>query len=177
MAEDGWNARDPTKVSLAYTLDSEWRNRSTFIRGREEIVQFLSGKWEREKEYRLVKELFAYTGNRIAVRFQYEYQDASGQWHRAYGNENWEFADNGLMRTRQASINDVPIQADERQQQPQRQQPQQPQQQQQRQQQQQQSQQQQQRQQQQQQQQRQSQQQQRQQQSQPQHRQQQQQNE
>ncbi|CAE8650371.1 unnamed protein product [Polarella glacialis] len=118
MAEDGWNARDPTKVSLAYTLDSEWRNGSTFIRGREEIVQFLSGKWEREKEYRLVKELFAYTGNRIAVRFQYEYQDANGQWHRAYGNENWEFADNGLMRTRQASINDVPIQADERQQQP-----------------------------------------------------------
>jgi uncharacterized protein len=109
MAEDTWNTKDPAKVSLAYTPDTEWRNRSAFINGREEVVQFLTEKWEREHEYKLKKELWAYTGNRIAVRFEYEYHDETGNWFRAYGNENWEFDENGLMQKRYASINDVPI--------------------------------------------------------------------
>jgi nuclear transport factor 2 (NTF2) superfamily protein len=108
-AEDGWNSRDPQRVSLAYTTDSEWRNRDRFLRGREEIVAFLTEKWERELDYALRKSLWAFAGNRIAVRFQYEFHDADGNWWRAYGNENWEFAENGLMRRREASINDVPI--------------------------------------------------------------------
>ncbi|GAA1911660.1 nuclear transport factor 2 family protein [Streptantibioticus ferralitis] len=113
-AEDAWNTRDPEKVSLAYTEDSEWRNRDLFINGRAEIVAFLTDKWARELDYRLRKELWAYTGNRIAVRFEYEWHDAQGQWFRSYGNENWEFDDNGLMRKRYASINDVRITADQR---------------------------------------------------------------
>jgi nuclear transport factor 2 (NTF2) superfamily protein len=114
LAEDAWNTRDPRKVALAYTEDSEWRNRDRFLRGREEIVAFLTDKWQRELGYRLRKELWAYTGNRIAVRFAYEYHDADGRWFRAYGNENWEFDDNGLMSKRYASINDLPIAAAER---------------------------------------------------------------
>ncbi|MFJ8584553.1 DUF1348 family protein [Streptomyces sp. NPDC093595] len=114
LAEDAWNTRDPRKVALAYTEDSEWRNRDLFLRGREEIVAFLTDKWRRELGYRLRKELWAYTGNRIAVRFAYEYHDADGRWFRAYGNENWEFADSGLMSKRYASINDLPITAAER---------------------------------------------------------------
>ena len=113
-AEDAWNTRDPERVSLAYTEDSEWRNRDVFLKGRAEIVAFLTAKWEKELDYRLRKELWAYTGNRIAVRFEYEFHDADGQWFRAYGNENWEFDGNGLMRKRYASINDVPITADQR---------------------------------------------------------------
>ncbi|SFJ34095.1 hypothetical protein SAMN04515648_3585 [Phyllobacterium sp. CL33Tsu] len=113
-AEDGWNSRDPQRVSLAYTPDSSWRNRSTFIRGRDEIVAFLTAKWVRELDYRLIKELWAFTDNRIAVRFAYEYHDDSGNWFRAYGNENWEFDQNGLMRERYASINDLPIKESER---------------------------------------------------------------
>ena len=113
-AEDAWNTRDPQRVSLAYTVDSSWRNRAEFIKGREEIVAFLTRKWNREMEYRLVKELWAFAGNRIAVRFAYEWHDDSGQWFRAYGNENWEFDENGLMRLRIASINDLPIRADQR---------------------------------------------------------------
>jgi uncharacterized protein len=109
MAEDAWNTRDPERVSLAYTADSEWRNRSEFPRGRAEIVQFLKRKWARELEYRLIKELWAFEASRIAVRFAYEWRDDSGQWYRAYGNENWEFDDNGLMKKRYASINDLPI--------------------------------------------------------------------
>ncbi len=109
MAEDGWNSRDPQKVSMAYTSDSQWRNRSEFPVGREQIQSFLQRKWAKEKEYRLVKELWAFTNNRIAVRFAYEWHDESGQWFRSYGNENWEFDDNGLMKTRHASINDLPI--------------------------------------------------------------------
>jgi uncharacterized protein len=109
MAEDAWNSRDAERVSLAYTPDSRWRNRSHFITGREEIVRFLSDKWRRELDYRLIKELWAYTDNRIAVRFQYEYHNGDGAWFRAYGNENWEFDESGLMRRREASINDVPI--------------------------------------------------------------------
>jgi len=109
MAEDAWNSRDPVKVSLAYTEDSVWRNRSEFINGRDEIVQFLTRKWDKERDYRLIKEIWAHGENRIAVRFAYEWRDHSGQWFRAYGNENWEFADNGLMERRLASINDVPI--------------------------------------------------------------------
>ena len=108
-AEDGWNSRNPEKVAQAYTEDSWWRNRSTFLQGRREIVDFLAGKWDRELEYRLIKELWAHDGNRIAVRFAYEFHDTDGQWFRAYGNENWQFDDNGLMRWRHASINDVPI--------------------------------------------------------------------
>lgn len=108
-AEDGWNSRNPEKVSLAYSIDSEWRNRDTFVKGRNQIVEFLTGKWEKELEYRLTKQLWAFTDNRIAVRFQYEYHDAEGNWYRAYGNENWEFDDTGLMRRREASINDYPI--------------------------------------------------------------------
>lgn len=114
LAEDGWNSRDPAKVALAYTVDSRWRNRSEFINGREEIIAFLTKKWEKEREYRLTKELFAFHENHIAVRFAYEWQDADGNWFRAYGNENWEFAENGQMRVRHASINDVPIEESER---------------------------------------------------------------
>ena len=110
MAEDAWNHRDPVKVSLAYTEDSRWRNRSEFFQGREAIVAFLTRKWEKEREYRLIKDLHAFTGNRIAVRFRYEWHDADGQWWRSYGNENWEFEEGGLMRRREASINDVAIQ-------------------------------------------------------------------
>ena len=113
-AEDAWNSRDPLRVSLAYTEDSQWRNRDQFVQGRNEIQKFLAGKWERELDYRLTKSLWSFTDNRIAVRFQYEYHDAAGQWFRAYGNELWEFDDAGLMRRREASINDVPISADER---------------------------------------------------------------
>ncbi len=114
MAEDGWNSRDPGKVSLAYTSDSVWRNRSEFLRGRSEIVEFLTRKWAKELEYRLIKELWAYTDNRIAVRFAYEWHDDKGTWFRSYGNENWEFAENGLMRRRIASINDLEISEDQR---------------------------------------------------------------
>jgi uncharacterized protein len=108
-AEDAWNSRDPQRVSLAYTPDSEWRNRDRFLRGREEIVAFLADKWERELDYALRKSLWAFTDNHIAVRFQYECRDRDGNWWRAYGNENWEFAENGLMRRREASINDLAI--------------------------------------------------------------------
>lgn len=114
MAEDGWNSRDPERVALAYTIDSQWRNRSEFPRGREQIRTFLAGKWQREQQYRLIKELWAHTDNRIAVRFAYEWHDANGQWFRSYGNENWEFDDQGLMRQRYASINDLPITEEER---------------------------------------------------------------
>ena len=109
LAEDGWNTRDPEKVSLAYTVDSRWRNRAEFAIGREQIVAFLARKWTRELDYRLIKELWAFHGNRIAVRFAYEYHDDSGNWFRAYGNENWEFDEQGLMSTRHASINELPI--------------------------------------------------------------------
>ena len=108
-AEDAWNSTDPQRVSLAYTENSHWRNRDRFITGRAEIVTFLTEKWAREQHYRLIKELWAYSENRIAVRFAYEWQDAAGQWFRAYGNENWQFDANGLMETRHASINDLPI--------------------------------------------------------------------
>ena len=113
-AEDAWNSKDPVKVSKAYTVDTEWRNRSMFINGRQEVVAFLSRKWKKEKDYKLRKELWAYSDNRIAVRFEYEYQNEHGQWFRAYGNENWEFDANGLMRKRFASINDLPIEEKER---------------------------------------------------------------
>ena len=108
-AEDAWNSRDPVKVSLAYTPDSAWRNRAEFFSGRDAIVAFLQRKWARELDYRLIKEVWAFTDNRIAVRFAYEWRDDSGSWFRSYGNENWEFAANGLMRRRVASINDLPI--------------------------------------------------------------------
>jgi nuclear transport factor 2 (NTF2) superfamily protein len=108
-AEDGWNGCNPDRVALAYTEDSRWRNRSEFINGRAEIVAFLTRKWQQEREYRLIKELWAFTEDRIAVRFAYEYHDAAGDWFRAYGNENWEFDAGGLMRVRHASINDLPI--------------------------------------------------------------------
>lgn len=114
LAEDGWNSRDPKRVALAYTEDCPWRNRAEFIQGREEIEALLSRKWTRELEYRLVKELWAYTENRIAVRFAYEFHDDSGQWFRAYGNENWEFNEEGLMQRRIASINEHPILESER---------------------------------------------------------------
>lgn len=114
MAEDGWNSRNPDAVSLAYTEDSVWRNRAEFLQGRPAIVAFLTGKWRRESEYRLIKELWAFTENRIAVRFAYEWQDWSGQWWRSYGNENWEFDAEGLMRMRIASINDLEIQEHDR---------------------------------------------------------------
>jgi nuclear transport factor 2 (NTF2) superfamily protein len=109
LAEDGWNSRDPAKVALAYAIDSRWRNRSEFINGRDEIIAFLSRKWNRELDYRLIKELWAFTGNRIGVRFAYEWHDDSGNWYRSYGNENWEFNGDGLMAVRHASINDLPI--------------------------------------------------------------------
>ena len=108
-AEDAWNSRDPERVSLAYTVDTEWRNRSDFVNGRAAVVEFLRGKWSRELDYRLRKELWAFQGNRVAVRFEYEFHDASGQWWRAYGNENWEFDELGFMRRRYASINDLKI--------------------------------------------------------------------
>ncbi|MGW5861443.1 nuclear transport factor 2 family protein [Streptomyces sp. NPDC055239] len=110
LAEDGWNSRDPEKVALAYSKDSRWRNRAEFVTGRDAIVAFLSRKWDRELDYRLIKELWAHDGNRIAVRFAYEWRDDSGHWYRSYGNENWEFDDDGLMRVRHACINDLPIQ-------------------------------------------------------------------
>lgn len=109
MAENGWNSKDPKKVALAYTVDSVWRNRATFITGRPAIVKFLTEKWARELEYRLIKELWAFTDNRIAVRFAYEWRNDSSQWFRSFGNENWEFAEDGLMQLRIASINDLPI--------------------------------------------------------------------
>lgn len=109
MAENGWNSKDPAKVSLAYTVDSVWRNRFEFLTGRDAIVEFLIKKWENESNYRLIKELWAYTDNRIAVRFAYEWQDDKGNWFRSYGNENWEFNEYGYMHKRIASINDLPI--------------------------------------------------------------------
>ena len=114
LAEDGWNSRDPARVSLVYTPDSIWRNRAEFPRGREEIVAFLTRKWARELDYRLIKELWAFTDSRIAVRFAYEWHDDSGHWFRSYGNENWEFDAQGLMHHRYASINDLPIKEGER---------------------------------------------------------------
>ncbi|MFS8036781.1 DUF1348 family protein [Xanthobacter sp. AM11] len=109
LAEDGWNTRDPERVSLAYTPESRWRNRSDFLVGRPAIVAFLAAKWQKERDYRLIKELWGLNANRIAVRFQYEWHDADGAWFRSYGNEQWEFDENGLMRRREASINDVAI--------------------------------------------------------------------
>lgn len=114
MAEDAWNTRDPERVAGAYTENSKWRNRAEFFEGREAIVAFLKRKWAKELDYRLIKELWAFHDNRIAVRFQYEWHDDSGQWYRAYGNEQWEFDENGLMRRREASINDVRIAESER---------------------------------------------------------------
>ncbi len=114
LAEDGWNSRKHEKVSLAYTVDTKWRNRSTFVNNREEAAAFLKGKWEKELEYRLIKELWAFTENRIAVRYAYEWHDDSGNWFRSYGNENWEFDENGLMQNRFACINDLPIKESER---------------------------------------------------------------
>jgi uncharacterized protein len=114
MAEDGWNSRDPERVALAYTPESTWRNRAEFLSGREEIVQFLKRKWSKELDYRLIKELWVFGDARIAVRFAYEWHDDSGSWFRSYGNENWEFDENGLMQRRIASINDLPIQESER---------------------------------------------------------------
>jgi len=114
LAEDAWNSRDPERVSKAYSIDSQWRNRSEFINGREQIVGFLTAKWKRELDYRLKKEYWAHSGNRIAVRFEYEFRDADGRWFRAYGNENWEFDDDGLMTRRFASINDLEIEEKDR---------------------------------------------------------------
>jgi uncharacterized protein len=114
LAEDAWNTRNPEKVALAYTPDTEWRNRSEFLNGRQQVIQFLTRKWQRELDYKLKKELWAFTGHRIAVRFEYEFHDADGQWYRAYGNENWEFDDNGLMKKRYASINDLAIKEEDR---------------------------------------------------------------
>ena len=114
LAEDAWNSQDPEKISKAYTVDSEWRNRDQFVNGRDEIVKFLATKWERELNYKLKKEYWAHTENRIAVRFEYEYQTKEGNWFRAYGNENWEFDENGLMRKRFASINDLAIKEEDR---------------------------------------------------------------
>jgi len=113
-AEDAWNTRDPEKISLAYTPDSEWRNRTEFVTGRKEIKSLLKRKWIKELDYRLKKELWSFRDNRISVRFEYEWQDDSGQWYRSYGNEQWEFADNGLMQRRYASINDLPIKESDR---------------------------------------------------------------
>jgi nuclear transport factor 2 (NTF2) superfamily protein len=113
-AENGWNNKDPQKVSLAYTVDSQWRNRSSFVNGRDEIVEFLTEKWQKEIDYKLIKELWAFTENRIAVRYAYEYKNAEGQWFRAYGNENWEFDEFGLMKNRYACINDLAIEEKDR---------------------------------------------------------------
>ena len=109
LAEDAWNSKDPERIALAYTIDTEWRNRTDFINGRDEVKEFLKGKWEKELDYKLKKELWGFRENRMAVRFEYEYRNQAGQWFRAYGNENWEFDENGLMRKRFASINDLPI--------------------------------------------------------------------
>lgn len=114
LAEDGWNSRDPVKVALAYTTDTQWRNRAEFIHGRAEAQAFLERKWKKEQEYRLIKELWAFEGNRIAVRYAYEWHDDSGNWFRSYGNENWEFNEDGLMQRRFACLNDLPIREDER---------------------------------------------------------------
>jgi uncharacterized protein len=114
LAEDGWNSRDPEKVALAYSVDSAWRNRSEFVTGREAIIGFLKRKWARELDYRLIKELWSFHDNRIAVRFAYEWHDDSGNWFRSYGNENWEFNPDGLMQRRYASINDLPIKESDR---------------------------------------------------------------
>ncbi|NKQ10500.1 nuclear transport factor 2 family protein [Pseudomonas sp. SST3] len=114
LAEDGWNSRDPAKVALAYSLDTRWRNRAEFPNGRDEARMFLERKWAKELEYRLIKELWAFTDNRIAVRYAYEWHDDSGNWYRSYGNENWEFSEDGLMLNRFASINDLPINESER---------------------------------------------------------------
>jgi uncharacterized protein len=114
MAEDAWNSKDPVKVSQAYTVDSIWRNRSEMIQGRESIQSFLKQKWDKEKDYRLIKDLWTFSDTKIAVRFQYEYHDESGQWYRAYGNELWQFDENGLMKRREASINDLKIKPEER---------------------------------------------------------------
>jgi len=114
MAEDGWNGRDPAKVAMAYTLDTKWRNRAHFVTNRQEAEAFLTAKWIRENEYRLIKELWAFRGNRIAVRYAYEWRDDSGNWYRSYGNENWEFSDVGLMQNRYASINDLWITEEQR---------------------------------------------------------------
>lgn len=114
MAENGWNGKDPSKVALAYTEDSKWRNRSEIFSGREAIIEFLQRKWAKESEYRLIKELWAYTDNHIAVRFAYEWHDSTGQWYRSYGNENWSFDENGLMQSRHASINDLAINESDR---------------------------------------------------------------
>ena len=113
-AEDAWNSKDPIRISKAYTLDTEWRNRNQFINGRKEVQDFLADKWKNELDYKLKKELWAFNDNRIAVRFEYEYRDKNGQWYRAYGNENWEFDENGLMKKRFASINDLKIKETER---------------------------------------------------------------
>ena len=114
LAEDGWNGRDPAKVALAYTQDTRWRNRAEFLNGRQEVEAFLTRKWNREHDYRLIKELWTFAGARIAVRYAYEYRDDSGHWFRAYGNENWEFAADGLMHVRHCSINELPIAAADR---------------------------------------------------------------
>ena len=114
LAENAWNTRDPDKVALAYASDSRWRNRSEFVKGRSEIIAFLARKWSRELDYRLIKELWAFHDNRISVRFAYEFRDDSGNWYRSYGNENWEFNDDGLMRARYACINDLPIKHSDR---------------------------------------------------------------
>lgn len=114
LAEDAWNSQDPERISKAYTVDSEWRNRDQFVNGREEIVRFLTQKWEKERNYKLKKEYWAHTENRIAVRFEYEYQNLEGDWFRAYGNENWEFDAHGLMQKRFASINDLAIKEEDR---------------------------------------------------------------
>jgi hypothetical protein len=114
LAEDAWNSQDPHRIALAYTIDTEWRNRSAFINGRDEVIKFLTEKWKKELSYKLKKELWAFTENKIAVRFEYEYHDHTGQWFRAYGNENWEFDENGLMKKRFASINDLAINESDR---------------------------------------------------------------
>jgi nuclear transport factor 2 (NTF2) superfamily protein len=114
LAEDGWNSRDPERVALAYTLDTKWRNRAEFVNNRQEAMEFLKRKWAKELDYRLIKELWAVDGNRLAVRYAYEWHDDSGNWFRSYGNENWEFAENGLMQRRYSSINDLPISEAER---------------------------------------------------------------
>lgn len=114
IAEDAWNSKNPVKVSKAYTIDSEWRNRTQFINGRKEIIQFLTDKWEKERNYKLKKELWGFSENRMAVKFEYEFQDESDQWYRAYGNELWEFNENGLMQKRFASINDMKIEESDR---------------------------------------------------------------
>jgi len=114
LAEDAWNTQDPARVALAYTIDTEWRNRNVFLNGREQVIAFLTEKWQKELNYKLKKQLWAFTENRIAVRFEYEYHNAEGQWFRAYGNENWEFDENGLMMRRFASINDLAIEESDR---------------------------------------------------------------